>query len=131
MPPTAAQPGSTHYSNLLLQPCSSRYVFMRPQIGQEKIWLLCFLLSPGTSLDPPTVQPGHSTYRKERNKWGPQHLPETDALASLAGACGQGEAGQTDRWIWLCMEQTPLPSPFFELLVTVLAAEAPAFSGSI
>lgn len=106
-------------------------MFMKPQIGQEKIQHPCFLLFPGTSLHPLTLQSGHSDYRKEGNKQGPQHLLETDELASLAGACGPGEGGQTDRWIWLCMEQCPLPLPFFELLVTVLTAEAPAFPGSI
>ena len=79
----------------------------------------------------PPLQPGHSACREEQNKRGPQHLPETDALASLAGACGPGEGQQTDGQVWLCMEHIPLPSPFFELLVTVLAAEAPAFPGSV
>lgn len=41
------------------------------------------------------------------------------------------EGGQTDGWVWLCVQQAPLPLPFFELLVTVLAAEAPAFPGSV
>lgn len=38
---------------------------------------------------------------------------------------------RADGWIWLCTEQTPLPLPFFELLVTVLTAESPAFPDSI
>lgn len=98
-------------SNLLLQPCSSRHVFMRPQIGQEKIWLLCFLLSPGTTLHPPLpLQSGHSAYRKEGNKGGPQHLPETDALASLAGACGPGEGGRADRWMGMALRAAGPPS---------------------
>lgn len=100
---------------------------MRPQTGQEKIRLLCFLL-PSSS---PHTAVRALCYRKEGNQWGPQHLPETDALASLGGACESEEGGQTDAWIRLCMEQTPRPLPFFELLVTVFAAEAPAFPGYV
>lgn len=67
--------------------------------------------------------------RNKQHTRDPQHQPE--AITSLAGARGAGQGGRAEGWIRLCRAQTPLPLPLFELLVAVLAAEAPAFPGPV
>lgn len=100
--------------------CSSRYVFMRPQTGQEKSGSCASCCSLGKSSFP------HPASRNKQNKWDPQHLPEADVLTSLAGARGAGEGGQRDGYgsaghrspfpylslncWWQCSLQKPRPS---------------------
>lgn len=90
---------------------------MRPQIGQEKIWLPCFLLFPWEVF---------FLSRNKRHTREPQPQAGADALTSLAG-----QGGRAEGWIRLCRAQSPLPLPLFELLVAVLTAEAPAFPGPV
>jgi len=57
----------------------------------------------------PTLYPGHPAYREDRNKWGPQNLPEIDELASLPGSMLiRGE--RTDRWIDVALHGANPPS---------------------
>lgn len=105
--------------------CSSRYVFTRAQIGQEKIWLLCLLLFAWEVFLPPACL-------QERAEHAGPAAPARGRRAPIPlGAHGAGQAGRAEGWIRLCKAQPPLPLPLFELLVAVLAAEAPAFPGPI
>lgn len=104
--------------------CSSRYVFMRPQTGQEKIWLLCFLLFPWeVFLPPPCLQ-------EQAEQMGPP-APARGRCAHIPCWSTWSRGGRAEGWIWLRRAQIPLPLPLFELLVAVLAAEAPAFPSPV
>lgn len=94
----------------------------RPQTGQEKI---SFLLLPGKVF---LLVACHQEYAEHS---GPPAPARGNALTSVAEACVAGQGGRAEGWIQLCRAQTPLPLPLFELLVAVLAAEAPAFPSPV
>lgn len=89
--------------------CSSRYMFTRPHIGQEKIWLPWEVFLP---------QPGSRTS-------GSCRTPSTCQRRSHPSLEHVGQGRGMDR------AQSPLPLPLFELLVAVLAAEAAALAGAV
>lgn len=121
--PLPLKPGSTHCGNLLLQQIR---VYEATNWAGENLAPVLPGVPWDKSYSPDTA--ARAAYREEGKKWGPSICWRQMCLHPLLEHV---EAGQTDRWIWLCMEQTPLPLPFFELLVTVLTAETPAFPGSI
>lgn len=77
---------------------------------------------PLGSFPSPSLPPETSSTRDQ---------PKAAVLTSLAGARGAGQGGRAEGWIRLCRAQTALPLPLFELLVAVLAAEAPALPGAV